>query len=120
MKLTNLYTILTVLLVLNLPLTAKSETFGQDTIKCPFTALHANKISEFPVIYTKRNKTIALEAALLDARNALVSFWDKQLTGSKDLYIEPIDLKMKGNIDRLTALAPVAITIYTENTKLVD
>ena len=120
MKLTNLYTIVTVLLVLNLPLAAKSETIGQDTIKCPVANLHANKISDYPVVYSRRTSAISLETDLLVARKALVSFWDKQLIDSKVLNIEPINLNMKGGIARLSALGPVTITSNAVFTKVVD
>ena len=120
MKLTNLYTIVTILLVLNLPLAAKSETFGQDTIKCPFQTLHMSKATEYTVIYTERNLTILLQPVLLDTRTALVAFWDKQLADSKQMYSEAIVRKMKDTIARLDTLGSVIISSNAEFNKVVD
>ena len=120
MKLTNLYTIVTILLVLNFPLAVKSETIGQDIIKCPIATLHANKIGDYAVVYSRRISAVSLEADLLVARKALVSFWDKQLTDSKDFNIEPNNFNMKGSIARLSTLGPVTITSNAVFTEAVD
>jgi len=120
MKLTNAYTIVTLLLVLTLPLVAKSEPVGQDIISCPFQALSVIEAKEITVIHSRRDLTRLLGPVLQESRTALVTFWDTQLIAGKNPDAEALALVVKANMTGFTDIGTIKISSNSQLTKAVD
>ena len=120
MKLTNAFTIVSLLLVLNLPLAAKSEPLGQDIMSCPFKAISVLEVKEITVIHSRQDLTRLLGPVLLESRTALVTFWDTQLIAGKNLDTEALALAVRGNLTGFTDIGAIKISSNSQLTKVVD
>ena len=108
MKLPNLYIILVVMLIMNLPMAAKSDGIVNHDLGCPAQAYNAKTLREYSVTYSSKASVALPQSVIVDAHTALAAYWQKQITDSARIHVEVADLPINGITARHAILAAIS------------